>query len=167
MSIPRFCVSLPRRLMVYAVWMGLVAVTSISCSREERGEPAQMPRTPTDLVAEGGQLRMPPGGRTSAAAYLVIRNSTSRDYVITNVSTPVAGGAEVHRHIYEDGMHKMRPASHVRVSAGGNLKFEPGGYHVMLFDLNEPLTPGESIILTFEFDDGSELQADVFVKSLP
>jgi copper(I)-binding protein len=46
----------------------------------------------------------------------------------------------------------MSPVSAVTVAPGGRLAFKPGGHHLMLVDLKQPLKQGERFkgILVFE-----------------
>ncbi len=60
----------------------------------------------------------------------------------------------------------MRPIEGgLTVPAGGEVAFEPGGLHVMLLDLPEPLEEGETFDLTLTEDDGDEITVSVEVRS--
>ena len=68
------------------------------------------------------------------------------------MSTPAAGMAQVHETMSDaSGMTGMQPVAAVDVPAGGQVKLEPGGYHIMLMDLTKPLAAGDSIQLTLVF----------------
>lgn len=118
-----------------------------------------------ELYAELPRSMASAPGQSRAAVYLVLHNPTATDAIITHISTPASGAAEVHRHTYEDGMMKMRQVSHARIPARGKLTFAPGGYHVMLLDLAQPLVAGGSLRLTIEFGNGHGLDIDVPVLS--
>ncbi len=49
------------------------------------------------------------------------------------------------------------------LSAGQMVKFEPGGYHVMLIDLVDPLEVGDEIGLTLEFETAGSVEVTVEV----
>nr|WP_254426077.1 copper chaperone PCu(A)C [Dietzia sp. oral taxon 368] len=49
------------------------------------------------------------------------------------------------------------------IPAGGELLLEPGGNHIMLMDLDEPISTGQQITLTLEFD-GAEQDVTVFAR---
>lgn len=49
------------------------------------------------------------------------------------------------------------------LTAGETVTFEPGGYHIMLLDLAEPLQTGDEIDLTLEFAEGGEQSVTVEV----
>jgi hypothetical protein len=66
----------------------------------------------------------------------------------------------------EDGVARMRPIEGgVVVPAGGSATLAPGGMHIMLMSLNEPLEVGKVFPLTLEFDDGGSIEVEVAVLS--
>ena len=79
---------------------------------------------------------MPPVAPTAAAYFVVHNNGSEADRLLT-VSSPVAGKAELHEHVHADGVMKMQQVQDVTIPAGGEVKFEPMGYHVMLFNLKQ------------------------------
>jgi len=44
------------------------------------------------------------------------------------------------------------------------LKFEPGGYHLMLIDLSQPLAAGDVIEITLVFEDAGQITIKAVVK---
>jgi copper(I)-binding protein len=62
-------------------------------------------------------------------------------------------------------MTTMREVPKVTVPAGATVMFEPGGYHVMLMDLDHPLTVGETFPVTLMLDGGASVKATVTVRS--
>ena len=62
---------------------------------------------------------------------------------------------------------KMREVKDgIPLPAGKTQKLEPGGYHVMLMDLKQPLTVGKTFPLTLKFKDGSSKQVTVKVRKM-
>lgn len=82
------------------------------------------------------------------------------------VESPVAKSAEIHNMRIENGVMKMFPAEGIDLPAGRTVKLAPGGYHIMLFDLKQPLRQGDqiSLRLTFEMQDGSRQEIDIPVE---
>jgi copper(I)-binding protein len=64
----------------------------------------------------------------------------------------------------EDGQAEMLPIEAVVIPAGDAMAFEPGGYHVMLFDLAEPLTVGETISLVLTFEEAGEIEVEAEIR---
>jgi copper(I)-binding protein len=67
---------------------------------------------------------------------------------LVEVSSPVAGIAEIHEMAMQGDMMRMRALPALELPAGKAVQLKPGGYHVMLMDLKQQLKPGESVPLT-------------------
>lgn len=106
---------------------------------------------------------MPPVAPT-AAAYFVIHNKGAEADRLLGASTPVAGKAELHEHLHEGGVMKMQQVQDVVIPAGGEVKFEPMGYHVMLFELKQQAKDGERFPLTLTFEKAGKVEVQVAVQ---
>jgi copper(I)-binding protein len=108
---------------------------------------------------------MPPVA-PAIAAYFVVHNQGRGADRLVGVDTPIAARAELHEHLHDaDGMLKMRQVQGVEVPAGGEARFVPGGYHVMLFELNRHPALGERFPLTLHFEKAGDLQVEVAVQA--
>ncbi len=107
---------------------------------------------------------MPPVAPT-AAAYFVVHNKGSEADRLLSASTPVAGKAELHEHIHADGLMKMQQVQNVEIPAGGEVKFEPMGYHVMLFNLKQQAKDGERFPLTLTFEKAGAIEVEIAVQA--
>lgn len=101
-----------------------------------------------------------------AAAYLTIMNEGEKALEIIGFETPVARRVEPHRTISESGVMRMRPAGTLSIPAGDTLVLEPGGLHLMLMELLEPLEQGGSFPLTVRFDGGAPRTMTVSILSV-
>ena len=97
---------------------------------------------------------VPPGIRTTGG-FMVIRNTGTTDRQLIKAESPVAGIVELHTHLNENGVMKMREVPSIEVKAHGQTELKPGSYHVMLIDLKEQLKEGDNVPFTLKFDDGS------------
>ena len=97
----------------------------------------------------------------NGAAYFRVENGGSETVRIVSVSTPIADRAELHAHETDGGVMKMRHLHELEVPAGGEVSFEPGGLHVMLIGLKQPLVDGESFPLTLGFDEAGTIEVTV------
>ena len=114
--------------------------------------------------------------RTSAnmqeagVVYMTISGGSDDDSLSGAAVDPtVAARAELHEttmHEGEDGleMMMMTPLSSIAVPAGDDVVFEPGGYHVMLFQLAEPLVTGAEFTLTLDFEKAGDKVVTVAVR---
>lgn len=67
---------------------------------------------------------------------------------LTGVASAAAARAELHSMSMEGGVMRMRPVARIELPAGKAVKLAPGGLHIMLVDLRQPLKPGEKVPLT-------------------
>jgi copper(I)-binding protein len=124
--------------------------------RDVPDAPPASPANPAmaiDVVDPYVQLT-PPGIRVSAA-YLTLKNGGDRDARLVAASCPSAGATELHTHIDDNGVMRMRQVKEILVPARGEVVFKPGGYHVMLIDLKTPIKEGDKLAITLVFADGS------------
>lgn len=97
---------------------------------------------------------------TMTGAFAVLSNSGDEDVEIVGVTTDLTDRAEIHETV--DG--SMRRVDALTVPAGDSLMLEPGGNHLMLLDLTEPIEPGEEVELTLELADGSTFDITATAK---
>jgi copper(I)-binding protein len=105
---------------------------------------------------------VPPMVKTSAA-YMQLQSRDQVERFLVDASTPIAGAVELHMHIHDGGVMRMRRIPHIHLPPQATVSLVPGGEHIMLFDLNTALIAGARVPLTLIFDDGSrkEIQAEV------
>ncbi|WP_336072284.1 copper chaperone PCu(A)C [Nitratireductor rhodophyticola] len=101
-----------------------------------------------------------------AAAYFTVVNRGDQADTLVGLESPIADRAEVHQTIKQDDVMKMAPAGPVEVPAGGEVRLEPGGLHVMLMELERPIREGETIKLTLRFANAPSLDVSVPVMGL-
>lgn len=94
--------------------------------------------------------RATPEGAKVGAAYGEI--SAKEDDKLVAASSPAAATVEIHTHVHEDGVMKMRRLDALEVKGGETVKLQPGGHHIMLMGLKEPLKDGGSLDLTLTFE---------------
>jgi copper(I)-binding protein len=119
----------------------------------------------TALVAQDAWLRATPGADI-AAAYLTLRNVSTTAVTVTGVESPIAAHAMIHETKVEGGQSKMRPHEQLVVAPGATVKLEPGGLHVMLHDLKQPLTVGQTVPLVILLAGGGSVQVTAAVRPL-
>ena len=107
------------------------------------------------------------GVSKTAAAYLTVMNQGSDADHLIGIATPVAENAMLHTTaIGDDGVMKMRPVEAIEVPAGGEVRLEPGGPHIMLMGVHEPLMAGEHFPLTLSFERAGDVTVTVPVADI-
>ena len=104
-----------------------------------------------------------PAVSPNGAAYMTLMNKGNAPDRLLSVSTPAARKAEIHDHTMEGGMMKMRPVDHVDIVPGDPSVLQPGGMHIMLMGLKEPLVEGKFFPLTLNFERAGTVEVTVTV----
>ena len=105
---------------------------------------------------------MPPTAPTGAV-YFVLHNPAGMADRLIGASTPRAEKAELHQHVHENGLMRMRQVDAVSLEPRGRVIFEPGGYHVMLFGLKQPLVAGDRFPITLHLETAGDVTTEVQV----
>jgi len=116
------------------------------------------------VVLSEGWIRAAPPTSNVRAGYVVIHNPSHQGVRILSASSPHFRGVEFHQTVLEDGMMRMRAQSELQIAAGGTLRMQPGGVHLMLFEPTKPLVVGEELTLDFHLYDGQRVSTLLTVK---
>lgn len=108
--------------------------------------------------------RATPGGVKVGGAYLEIRAATGKGDRLIAARSPAAGSAEIHSHIVEGGISRMRRVDAIAVAGGKSVVLAPGGYHLMLIGLKQPLKEGDLLKLTLVFEKAGEIEVEATVE---
>ncbi len=122
---------------------------------------AQSPVVPAAPVVSNGWSRATAPGLPNGAAYVTI--SVSAPDQLVGASTPVAATAELHETTNDAGVMKMRPVPVLALAPGKPVTFAPGGYHIMLMGLRQPLQAGGSFPLTLRFKNAAPVTTTISV----
>jgi periplasmic copper chaperone A len=120
------------------------------------------------VSVEDPYVRLAPPNAPATGAFMVIKNSGDKDVKLLKADNPASRVTELHTHINDGGVMKMRPVPAIEVKAKGEAVLKPGGLHVMLIDLKAPMKEGDTVPITLTFDDGSSKKVDAkVVKPTP
>jgi len=113
-------------------------------------------------------VRLAPPNAPATGAFMVIRNEGAQNVKVVKADNPLSRVTELHDHVNEGGVMKMRPVAGVPIKAGGEAVLKPGSLHVMLIDLKAPMKEGDVVPITLTFDDGSSKQVEAkVVRPMP
>ncbi|MGB0632832.1 MAG: copper chaperone PCu(A)C [Alphaproteobacteria bacterium] len=110
--------------------------------------------------------RATPGQAANGGAYVTVMNASGENDRLTGVQSDVAKRVEIHTHLNDNGVMRMRKVDGIDVPARGRIAMKPGGYHIMLIGLHKPLQKGESFPVTLVFEKAGELTAEVTVMGV-
>lgn len=110
---------------------------------------------PTAMKVGGISIEQPFARATPAkmgGAFMTLVNAGGNGDKLIKAASPVAESVELHTHVKEGEVMRMRPVDGIDIAAGGRTALEPGSYHVMLIGLKQPLKEGATFPLTLTFE---------------
>jgi periplasmic copper chaperone A len=105
-------------------------------------------------------------GAVVGGGYMTIRNQGAAADKLVAASSPAAASVELHVHVNEGGVMKMRQVPGYDVPAKGAFALKPGGAHLMFIDLKRPLREGDKIPVTLKFEKAGEVKTEFHVGGL-
>jgi len=120
----------------------------------------------TEVLVENGYARESIPGTSISSAYMTISNLSAKNIRLISASSAVSERIEIHQHTMVDGLMRMRQRDYVEIAAKNSTVFQPSGFHLMIFDLKQPLKANENITITLHFDDQSSIDANYTVQGL-
>jgi copper(I)-binding protein len=100
----------------------------------------------------------------NGAVYLTIANAGPAADRLVQAHAEVSAKTELHTHLNEGGVMRMRPVTAIDIPAGGKAELKPGGLHVMLLGLKAPLAAGTRFPLTLTFETSAPVTVTVTVQ---
>ncbi len=125
------------------------------------------------MATQGGEMaigdpyaRAVPPGQPNSAVFMSLENRSDQDQALVAAESDVSEIVELHTHVEEEGMMRMRQIEKIDVPAGETVTLQPGGLHVMLIGLQQALEPGQTIDLNLVFEDGSRIPVQATVRRI-
>jgi copper(I)-binding protein len=121
------------------------------------------------IIISDPWVRAVPSVSSVTAVYMVIENRGDEDDKLIGVDTSASEYSEIHSTIIdENNVASMLKVHSQPIPSGESLELKPGGSHIMLRELNNPLKVGEQveIDLLFEKSGTITIQAEVREDSL-
>jgi copper(I)-binding protein len=106
-------------------------------------------------------------GQRATGAFMTL--TAPKDAALVAAASPVAKIVEIHEMAMDGGVMKMRAVAKIDLPAGKAVALKPGGYHVMLMALQQPVQEGGTvpITLTFEARDGTRTTQQIAAPVRP
>ena len=124
------------------------------------------PVAAAEITVQDPFARASAGMAETGAAFMKLSNASAVNDQLVAASTPVSAKTELHDHIKEGDIMRMRQVPSIEVPAGGTVALQPGGLHIMLMGLKQPLREGETFPLTLTFAHAGAVTVEVPVKSV-
>lgn len=129
--------------------------------------------TPTHAQTQAQQLEvtnafvreMPPVA-PATGAFMQLKNTSNKTITLVKAHSDAAEIVELHTHIHENGVMRMREIPQITLEANQTVSLEPGGLHIMLIKPTRALTAGDKVEITLEMADGSTTHITAEVKKI-
>ena len=116
-----------------------------------------------EVSVKNAWVRSTVAGQSTTGAFMQISDPAGGRLV--EVRTGAAGVAELHEMTMDGTTMRMRAVPAIELAPGKTVELKPGGYHVMLMDLKEPLSAGESVVLMLVVEGKDKKRETVEVKA--
>lgn len=119
-----------------------------------------------DYIVEDVRARPSLGVAKNSAAFFTIENPTDKADKLVSAESDVAKKVELHTHIKENNVFKMRPVESIDIPAHGKAVLQSGGLHVMLIGVHSKLKIGDKFKLKLNFEHGAPITISVPVQKM-
>lgn len=150
----------PVLLLFAAVFGGFVLVAGTQAQAGEKTYKAG------PMVIGGVWAAETPRVAKTGAAYFIIANSGPKADYLISVTSPIARNVALHAHRMVGNVMQMAPVLGIAIPAGQTVALKPGGRHVMLIGLTQPLKSGDKVPLILSFKNSGSVQV-IAVVGLP
>ncbi|HSG96717.1 MAG TPA: copper chaperone PCu(A)C [Woeseiaceae bacterium] len=118
----------------------------------------------TDAVAiMNAWIRETDAGAKANAGYMTLVNVAPEDLTLVSIESAAFDRVEMHEMATVDGLMKMREIDDLVIPANGQVKFSPGGKHLMMIGPRERLTAGHTVDLILVFESGARQKVTISV----
>lgn len=148
-------------LFLAAVWAGPAsprAQAPAAPSRPASVESAD--KAVSGISVTEAWARATPEGAKVGAVFAELRATAGAADRLVAASSHAAGVVELHDHIRDGAMMKMRRVDAIAVGAGQTVKLQPGGLHIMLMELKDALVAGETVSLSLTFERAGVVEVE-------
>ena len=137
------------------------AVAAMSAGGAVPAAPNGLSPTGLSLSGQWFRLVMP---SIPAAGYFILSNTTAAPQRLVGAASPACAMLMLHRSVNQNGEEQMMSVSSVLVPGHGEVRFAPGGYHLMCMAPTAAMKPANSVPVTLRFAGGETLTASFPVR---
>lgn len=153
--------------------LSLLSVTVMATACDKQNTAAHNAAMPTTAAAVAGQFtasaayaRAVAPGQPNSAVFLQLQNKDSKAHALVSATSDVAAAVELHNHVNEGGVMKMRKVEKIDLPAGQTVALKPGSFHIMLIGLKKTLKVSDTVELTLGFEDSTSLKLSAPVQDV-
>ncbi len=115
------------------------------------------------VAVNGAWARATVQGQKATGVFMTLTAKSGSKLV--SASSPVAGLVEVHEMKMNGNVMQMRPVlGGLKLPAGQAVELKPGGFHMMMLDLKQPLLKDTTVPMTLFFRDAKGVETKTELK---
>ena len=135
-----------------AVIAGSLALAACTSEPEPAPEPDGVP----GLTVSNARMMLAPVSGNPAVVYFDVDYQGERGLSISRADVEGAQNATLHAYGEWEGKMQMAEAMPIAMAQGDTIKFEPGGLHVMAFEVSPDIKPGDTAEVTITVSGGDK-----------
>jgi copper(I)-binding protein len=148
---------------LHLILMLTFATCTISASAEDSSPDQKTLTNKNEVSIKDSWVRPTRAGQDVGSAYMTF--TSQQDTTLVHVDSDVTNSIEIHSMTMKDGIMKMRMLDTLALIAGKPYKLEPGGFHLMLFDLKKQLTEGDEVNFELTFKNKNNIEFKQRIKA--
>ena len=124
---------------------------------------AQEVRAGDLVITQGWSRAAGQGGQ--GAGFMTIANRGAAADRLVSASSPAAPKLELHTHIRDGDVMRMREVPSIDIPAGQTVTLQPGGLHIMFMGLSQALAQGATVPVTLRFERAGEVTVNLAIQA--
>ncbi|QMV85437.1 copper chaperone PCu(A)C [Corynebacterium hindlerae] len=117
-----------------------------------------------EVTFEDTFVKAKPADKSMTGIFGTLKNGTSKDVKIESFTTNLnAGKYEIHEVV--NGVMQLKSGG-ITIPAGGEYVLKPGGDHLMIMDINDPIEAGTTVKVTLNFSNGESVDVNSEVRTI-
>ena len=144
----------------------LTSVGAVVAQSQQQSMDHEVAASVGDLEIHHPWARAGARSAKAGAAFLSVVSMSGEADRLVSASSDVAEIVELHTHMNDNGVMRMRQVEAIDIPAGEEVHLEPGGFHVMLIGLTRQLVEGESLDVELVFERAGSVQLTVPIKGI-
>lgn len=126
---------------------------------------AQAPAATRGTIAARAALHGGACPRLLDGVFMTLRNTGTAPDRLVSAASPLPRMVEIHTTVRDGEVMRMRPVDAVEVPPGGSVTLAPGGLHIMLMGLSQPMPAGSTVPVTLTFEHAGAVPVQVPVTT--
>ncbi|MGE5503540.1 MAG: copper chaperone PCu(A)C [Actinomycetota bacterium] len=122
---------------------------------------AAVPAWAGDIEVSGAFVRASPAMANAGAGFVTIKNTGAAPDRLLGAEAGVSKAVELHTHIKDGDVYRMRAVDSIPVPAHGSAELKPGGDHIMFIGLTAPLVAGGTVPVKLKFEKAGTVAVDM------